>query len=363
MRVSIKDIAKAAGVSHSTVSRALSDNPLVAEATRSRIHKIAQDLGYTPDAIARGLVTQHTRTVGVIVTTIADPFAGELFRGIEAIAGPQGYRVFLGTSHADPDREVSLVRGLREWRVDGVIVAASRVGALYMPLLKEIGVPLVLINSQHEGPFIHSVAVDNYESAVRAVQHLIQLKHRVIGYLGGPADHASQRERLEGYQRALENAGISFDSSLVIAGNGRADSGTQATQLLARSPEMTALFCYNDMTAIGAMQALKKAGRHVPDDISIVGFDDIELASYMDPALTTVHQPKDQMGKMAMWMLIDLLNGKSVTNVTVTGKLVVRDSTRAAGSTSSKSQIHGEVSDESPGARCAMGSPSRLQGE
>ena len=327
MRVSIKDIAKAAGVSHSTVSRALSNNPLVAPATRGRIQQIAQELGYAPNAIARGLVTQQTRTIGVIVTTIADPFAGDLVRGIEEIAGNNNYRVILGTSHADPAREVNLVKSLREWQVDGVIVAASRVGALYMPLLKEIGVPLVLINSQQEGPFIHSVAVDNIQSAIRATQHLIRLKHRVIGFLGGPSDHASHGERLAGYQRALADANIPFDPALVVSGTGRIDSGELVTQFLTRSPIPTALFCYNDMTAIGALHALKRRGLRVPEDISIVGFDDIEYALYVDPPLTTIHQPKDEMGHLAMWMLLDLLVGKTVTNVTVTGKLIVRAST------------------------------------
>ncbi|MGE5264292.1 MAG: LacI family DNA-binding transcriptional regulator [Acidobacteriota bacterium] len=329
MRVSIKDIAKAAGVSHSTVSRALSDSPLVADETRGRIQRIARELGYTPNAIARAFVTQRTRTIGVIVTTIADPFAGEVVRGIEEIAADNNYRIFLGTSHSDPDREVNLVKGLREWRVDGVIVAASRVGALYLPLLKEIGVPLVLINNQHEGPFSHTVGVDNSQGAELATHHLISLGHRVIGYIGGPADHASHRDRLMGYQRALADANVPYDPSLVRSGTGRADSGEQVVQLLARSPVPTAISCYNDMTAIGALTALKRRGLRVPADISLVGFDDIEFTRYVDPPLTTIRQPKDEMGLLAMRMLMDLLDGKIVTNVMVPGELIVRESTRA----------------------------------
>ncbi len=327
MRVSIKDIAKAAGVSHSTVSRALSNNPLVAEATRSRIQKIAHDFGYTPNAIARGLVTQRTRTVGVIVTTLTDPFAGEIFRGIEEVAGDNDYRLFLGTSHADPVREVNLVKGLREWRVDGVIVASSRVGALYMPLLKEIGVPIVLINNQQEGPFVQSVGVDNIESAAVATRFLIQQGHRVIAYIEGPPEHSSSDDRLSGYQRALAQAQIPFDPTLVISGNGRFVSGEQVAQLLARSPVPTAIFCYNDLTAIGALRALKSRGLRVPQDISLVGFDDVEFASYVDPPLTTICQPKDEMGRLAMQMLIDLLQGKAVTNILVPGELILREST------------------------------------
>lgn len=347
MRVSIKDIAKAAGVSHSTVSRALASNPLIAPATQNRIKEIARQLGYAPNAIAQGLVTQRSRTIGVIVTTITDPFAGELLRGVEEVAGNNRYRVFLGTSHADPDREVNLVKGMREWSVDGVIVAASRVGALYLPLLREIGVPLVLINSQHKAPYIHSVGVDNVESTIRAVQHLVSYGHRVIGFLGGPPDHASHGERLAGYRLALADARIPFDPLLVVAGNGRAEGGDQVAQFLMRSPRPTAVVCYNDMTAIGALRALKDRGLGVPQDMSLVGFDDIEFASYVDPPLTTIHQPKDEMGRLAMWMLLDLLSGKTVENVIVTGKLVVRASTRALTPEISGFQNHEEVINES----------------
>jgi DNA-binding LacI/PurR family transcriptional regulator len=331
MKVSIKDIAKAAGVSHSTVSRALSDNPLIAEATRRRIQRIAQKMGYTPNAIARGLVTQRTHAIGVIVTTIEDPFIAEVVRGIEDVAGDHNYRVFLGTSHNDPAREVNLVKALREWRVDGVIVASSRVGALYQPLLKEIGAPIVLINNQNQqrGRYIHSISVDDTQGGELATRYLVEQGHRVIGYVSGPRDYAAERNRLDGYTRALAQAGIAFDPALVQQGNGRADGGEQVARLLPHLPALTAIFCYNDMTAIGALAALKRHSVRVPDDVSLVGYDDIPFAALVDPPLTTIHQPKDEMGRMAVRMLLDLLDGKRVENVIVPGKLVVRASTRA----------------------------------
>ncbi len=339
MRISIKDVAKAAGVSHSTVSRALSDNPVIAQATRSRIHRIAQKMGYAPNAIARGLVTRRTQAIGVIVTTIEDPFAAEVVRGIEEVAADHHYRVFLGTSHNDPVREVNFVRALREWRVAGVIVASSRVGALYQSLLKEIGAPIVLINNQKaqkarstprgsKSEVIHSVAVDDRNGGALATRHLIDLGHRVIAYLGGPRDHAASRSRLAGYRRALRQAGIAYDPSRVLFGSGRADAGELALEFFARSPAPTAIFCYNDMTAIGALSALKRRGLRVPDDVSLVGFDDIPFARYVDPPLTTIHQPKDEMGRLAMRMLLDLVDGNPVANVTVPGKLIERASTR-----------------------------------
>ncbi len=337
MRVSIKDVAKAAGVSHSTVSRALASNPLIAEPTRRRIQRVAQKMGYAPNAIARGLVTRRTQTIGVIVTTIEDPFIAEVVRGIEEVAADSGYRVFLGTSHNDSAREVGLVKALREWRVDGVIVASSRVGALYQPLLKEIGAPIVLINNQNrkspsrsKGDLgkIHSVVFDDAEGGELATRYLISQGHRVIAYLGGPSDYAANRNRLAGYRRALVAAHIPFDPALVCTGRGRVESGEQVNELFSPALSPTAIFCYNDMTAIGALAALKRRGLRVPDDLSVVGFDDIPFAGYIDPPLTTIHQPKDEMGRLAMRMLLDLLDEKKVANVLVPGKLTVRESTR-----------------------------------
>ncbi len=326
MKVSIKDVAKAAGVSHSTVSRALADNPLIAEKTRARIQRLAQKMGYSPNAIARGLVTQRTHAIGVIVTSIADPFVSEVVRGIEEIAGNHRYRVFLGTSHDEPNRELNLVKALREWRVDGVIVAASRVGSLYKPMLKEIGVPIVLINNQHEGTYLHSVAVDDVQGALLATRHLIEQGHRVIGHILGPQKHVSSANRLAGYRRALTQAKIKFESSLVVQGNGRAEGGARVIDFLNLSPRPTAIFCYNDMTAIGAIAALKRQGVRVPDAMSLVGFDDIPFAAYVDPPLTTIRQPKDEMGRTAMTMLLDLINNRHVDNVIIQGELIARES-------------------------------------
>lgn len=335
MRVSIKDIAKAAGVSHSTVSRALSNSLLIPESTRRRIERLARKMGYAPNAMARGLVTRRTKTIGVIVTYIDDPFVAEVVRGIEEIAADSGYRVFLGTSHNDPARELSLVRALREWSVEGVIVASSRVGALYQPLLTEIGAPIVLINNQNrssrprlgaDSGEIHSVIFDDVQGGELATHYLISQGHRVIAYLGGPSNYAENRKRLSGYRRALASAKIPFDPSLVSAGNGRIDSGQLAKALVALPAGPTALFCYNDMAAIGALSALRQAGLRVPEDLSIVGFDDISFARYVDPPLTTVHQPKEEMGRIAMHMLLELLEQKNVANVVVPGKLIVRES-------------------------------------
>jgi DNA-binding LacI/PurR family transcriptional regulator len=328
MKVSIKDIAKVARVSHSTVSRALANSPLIPDETRRRIQRIAQRKGYSPNAIARGLVTQRTQAIGVVVTSIEDPFVAQIVRGIEEVAGNHGYRVFLATSHNDPARELSVVTALREWRVDGVIVAASRVGSLYGPHLQRIGVPIVLINNQHPGTFIHTIAVDDAQGAKLATNHLISLGHRVIGHVRGPANHRASQNRLAGYRSALKQAGIAFDPTLVASANGLADGGEQILQLLSHAPRPTAVFCYNDMTAIGALAVLKPNNVRVPDDISLVGFDDIPFATYVDPPLTTIRQPMMDMGQRAMHMALTLMNETKlqVQNLVISGELVVRAS-------------------------------------
>src|ERR1700676_465434 len=212
---SIKDIARLAQVSHSTVSRALQGSPLVNTKTAEKIRGIARDTGYRASAVARGLVTRKTRTIGIVVTTIADPFVAEVISGIEQSANDSGYSVFLAESNADPERETNVVRSFAERRVDGIIVTASRVGALYLPLLSEMMVPIVLVNNQHPGAFVHSVMIENVEGSLAAARHLIAFGHRRIAYLGDQLGYQSDTERFAGYRQALEEAGIPFLPELV----------------------------------------------------------------------------------------------------------------------------------------------------
>ena len=335
MRVSIKDIAKAAGVSHSTVSRALSDSPLITAETKAQIRRLAREMEYTPDARARSLVMGETRTVGIVVTTIADPFMAPVVQGIESAAYENGYSVILASANSDPTREIAAVEMLRGKRVDGVIVTASRVGALYQDHLGQIGVPVVLLNnhSEQSGRYLYTVTVDNQHGAHLATQHLIELGHRRIGYISGPASHSSNTGRMEGYRRALTQAGIPFASELVAPGDGKMEAGVQALPALMNLTERpTALFCYNDMTAIGVLRAARQLALDVPRDLSIVGFDDISFASFVNPPLTTVAQPQFEMGQQAMQMLLTRMSKSAqapISDVVIKGKLIVRESTRA----------------------------------
>ncbi|MEE8389304.1 MAG: LacI family DNA-binding transcriptional regulator [Anaerolineae bacterium] len=333
MRISIRDVAKAAGVSHSTVSRALSDSPLVKVETKARIQRLAREMGYFPDAIARSLVTQQTHTVGIVVTTITDPFVAEVVRGIEDTAQENGYSVILAGSAAEPERELAAVEMLRAKRVDSLIVTSSRIGALYLEHLERIGVPVVLINNHNaqSGRYTFSVSVDNRHGGYLAVAHLIERGRRRIGYITGPADHSDDAERLAGYRQALGEAGIPFDPAMVVPGNGRLDGGEQALRALANLSELpTAVFCYNDMTAIGLISAARQAGISVPESLAVVGFDDIPMAAHVYPPLTTVAQPQRDMGRQAMNMALALMTADDSTapfsDVVVQGRLVVRES-------------------------------------
>ena len=327
--VSIKDVARVAHVSHPTVSRALRKSPLVNPETAERIRQIADTMGYRANAVARGLVTQKTWTIGAVVTTIADPFIGEVVSGVEELANDKGYSVILANCNADPERELRVVRLFQERRVDGILVLSSRVGALYMPLLSELKVPIVLINSHHPDQFAHSVMIDNLGGTVAAVNHLIRLGHRRIAYVGDQYGLQSDTERFAGYRQALMLADYPFVPELVVHANGKADGSAPAmSRLLALESPPTAVFCYNDATAIGALRALRVHGLRVPEHVSVVGFDDLALASYTEPPLTTVRQPKQQMGRMAVEILCNLLAGaQEQTQIKVPGELIIREST------------------------------------
>lgn len=334
MAVSIKDIARLAGVSHSTVSRALRNSPLIPERTARRIQQIAREHGYSASAVARSLVTRKTQIIGVVVTSIADPFNGEVVQGIEETANQSGYSVILATSQADPDREIAVVRSFQERRVDGILVASSRVGSLYMPLLGEMQIPIVLLNNQSPGTFAHSVTIDNVDGACQATKHLIQLGHQRIAYIGDCFGLQSDVERLKGYRKALTQAGLPFSEELIARGDGKSGGARKAATSLieantASDQPPTAIFCYNDMSALGVMEHAEAVGLRIPHDLSLVGFDDLFFASQLRPPLTTVRQPKKEIGRLAMQRLHALLCGEQPENMTmIKGELIVRGSTQ-----------------------------------
>ena len=287
-------------------------------------------MGYRPSAVARSLVTRRSQTLGVIVTSIADPFNGEVVRAIEEAAYRNGYSVLLANSQTDPDRIVTVIRSFQERRVEGILVTASLLSSLYVPLIAETKVPIVLVNNTSE--LAHSVVIDNEAAAHEAAKHLIELGHRRIAFLGDRRGLQSNLERFAGYQRALVQAGIPFQPELLVHGDGRPKAASQAMKRLLRGLEKpTAVLCYNDMSALGALHAAAAAKIAVPRDVSVVGFDDLCFARYLAPPLTTIRQPKRRMGRAATQLLFDLLAGKTVERtLTIKGELIVRSSTAPA---------------------------------
>ena len=334
-RVSIKDIARVAGVSYSTVSRALNNNPLISQEVRSRVQALAQSMGYSPNALAQGLLSRRTHSIGVIITTVSDRFFVDVLRGVEEVAKDADIGVLLAISNNDPDQEIKIIENFNRRRVDGVIVAASRLDNDYANRLEEIHIPIVVVNNQSERDYqnLYSICVDDYAGGRLAMRHLLDLGHRKIGYLGMGNRPASNHRRQQAFLDALKEEKIKPPASWMqidqtmtagdLAGDIRAGQ-TYAPELVEAG--LTALFCYCDTVAIGAMMACRQMNIAVPAQISIVGFDDNDLCEIVYPPLTTIRQPKYEMGRTAMHMLLAGITKEPVEEHIVQPTLVIRGS-------------------------------------
>ncbi|TCO68655.1 LacI family DNA-binding transcriptional regulator [Caldanaerobacter subterraneus] len=332
MAVTIKDIARLANVSVTTVSRVINNKPEgVSEETRQKILKLVKELGYQPNAIARGLVTKKTKTIGLIIPDISNPFFPDIARGVEDSAHIYGYNVFLCNTDDNLEKESEYIRALKEKYVDGIIFTSS-VPSDYQHIMELVrdGVPIVMMDRRMESEEIYGVFIDNYEGGYLATKHLIDLGHRKIGCITGPLKVKNARERLEGYKRALLDNGIEVDERLIFEGDYKINSGIIGTEkLLNDNKDITAIFACNDLMAYGAYKTIRSYGYKIPDDISVVGFDDILLSQIMEPQLTTIRQPAYDMGLTAARMLIKLIEGKKVSKKIIIFKpqLVIRQST------------------------------------
>lgn len=329
-RVTIDDVAKLAGVSYQTVSRVINDKPDVSAATRQRIQNIIAETGYRPSHIARSLATARTATIGLVVPDISNPFFSAIARGVEQVAAAQGYTVLLCSTGEDASRELDVLHMLDERYVDGVIVCGLREeDALLQQALSPFRA-VVLVNRRLAGETIPAIMVDDVLGGYVATQHLLQLGHTAVGFMAGPTTSYSGAKRRQGYNQALAEAGIVRQDGWIqhciptVAGGEAA-----ARQLLASHPELSALFCYNDLVAVGAMRHCMTAGWRVPEEIAIVGFDDIMLAGLISPALTTCHVPRVEMGSQAVSMLFDCMKDDpgACQEIVVDPELVVRAST------------------------------------
>jgi LacI family transcriptional regulator len=306
----IVDVARLAGVSTATVSRVLSGTGAARPATRERVLAAVRDLDYAPSAVARALKRRETRTIGLLVTDIANPFFPQVVRAVEDEAHARGYGVVLGNAADDPERELAYLDLLLGRRVDGLIVASARATARHAARLARVPMPVVLVNSDAaEAAALPGIATDHRRGAQLGAEHLVGLGHRRIAYVGVPAHLATaSAERIAGVHDALVAAGLDRNDLVVVEGDGRVDGAERAiAPLLGRPDRPTGVLGFNDLAAIGVLRAARAAGLRVPDDVSVVGFDDIEPASWTDPPLTTVRQPTDALGRWAVTRIADAL--------------------------------------------------------
>jgi LacI family transcriptional regulator len=326
----ITDVARKAGVSTSTVSHVINETRYVSDEVKQRVRTAMKDLNYQPNVIARSLRTRETQTVGVVVSDITNPFFTSIVRAIEDEVLKQGYNIILCDTDEKPEREQVYLRLLMGRRVDGLIVAPSSGNADLLQLAIESGYPTVLLDRSIPGLDADVVLSDNEGGAFDAVSYLIGIGHRRIGIIAGRLEVSTGADRMAGYVRAIKAHGIPVDESLIEVAQFKREIAYEKTrEMLARSEPPTALFvCNNAMTA-GAMAAIKAAGKKVPKDISVVGFDDSEWAALMDPPLTVVAQPIVELGTRAAQLLMRRISGgrvKTPRAIVLKPELIVRGS-------------------------------------
>ncbi len=328
--VTIKDIAKAAGVSPSTVSRALNDSPLIRESTKERIKRLAAELGYERNELARSLVKGRTRALGLLVPDITNPFFAEITKGVEDAARSRGYGVILCNTGDDPQRELDYGLLLRRKRVDGQIITSVALEDPFLPQLARTRTPFVLvsrISARVDAPY---VIVDDEKGAELAAEHLLRLGHRKIACISGPEDVVPGKVRAEAFVRYLGFHGVKVPRTWVRHTEFTWDGGERvAAEILGKRRRPTAIFAANDLIALGVLVAAHKRGIPVPEELSVIGFDDIAYASLPLIELTTVAQPAYEMGYMAAEWLMDILEGKRRRKLQkrVRPKLIARKTT------------------------------------
>lgn len=329
--VTIQDVAEAAGVSVSTVSRVLNDKDDVAPETYEKVQKVIEDLSYTSSLAAKSMRSRRTNVIGLIMPDVEDPFSIQVMKGINRAIAELGYDLVVYTGgdikkNSSADREQRYVSLLNGSITDGVIVVTPAATTF------STASPVVVVDPNNVSPDCPAVIATNRAGALAAMEYLISLGHRRIGFIGGRPELQSAVQRLQGYKDGLRQASIALDPELIQAGDYSMKTGMICAQkLLNLSDPPTAIFAANDQSAFGVIKAAQEAGLRVPDDLSVVGFDNIPEAAYINPGLTTVDQFIDKMGHVATEMLIDLMQGNSLDSslYEVPTQLIIRDSCRA----------------------------------
>ena len=329
MSVTIREVARAASVSVATVSRVLNGKGPVREETQRRIRAVVDRLNYFPHGAALSLITRKTNTLGVLLPDVHGEFFSELIRGIDSCARERGYHLLVSGSHSDRAEIEAVLRATRG-RVDGLIVMSPEVDTQTLKTNPTEGVPIVLVNGVGDGRLFDSIHIDNYGGARAMVNHLISLGHRRIAHLAGPAGNRDASERLRGYREAMRSLSGRRSRELEMAGDFREEAGYQAgRRLLASKNPPTAVFAANDAMAIGLLASFQESNVRVPEDVAVAGFDDIPIARFATPPLSTVQVPIAELGARATRLLLQALAGsgrRARRHETLPTTLVVRDS-------------------------------------
>jgi LacI family transcriptional regulator len=311
MPVTIKDIARQSGVNISTVSRALNDAYGVHQETRRHVLAVAARLNYRPNRVARGLATGRSHTLALIVSDIRNPFFAEVARGAEDAARAGGCDLVLCNSDLDPGKQMEYVASLLEKQVDGILMnSVTDLNRKQQDQLAASGVPIVLLNRSAASKSFSTVCADNEAGGVLAAQYLLRLGHQNIAHLTGPRRHGNMTDRARGFLRVLKATNPPRRLTVLHGENSFLGGYTLAKKLLLQQPEVSAIFAANDLIAFGAIRAMLELGRRVPEDISLIGFDNVDLAGVVHPPLTTIHQPKYEMGRAAVETLLRLARNK-----------------------------------------------------
>jgi DNA-binding LacI/PurR family transcriptional regulator len=330
-RVTLIDVAKKAGVSASTVSRALKNDPRISEIVTEKVKRIAVEMGYIPNITARSLKTGHTNIIGLLVRDISDEWSAAVIPAIEHECSKHNLALLLSNADSDPQRERYYLEVFQQRNAEGVIILTpvSSNQIEYLPYARSV--PMVLVDTFLDQPLINTITVDHELGSYMSTNHLLELGHREIVFISGPLEIAPSRKYKEGFNRALrENQinekGAIFRAEKIID----VDHGYRAMQEVLRwNPNLTAVATGSDLMAAGAMKAIKDYGLNIPEDISIVGYDDIPLSNFLDPALTTIRQDRGVLGELAVEILLDLISGNAdqVRQITIPPEIILREST------------------------------------
>jgi LacI family transcriptional regulator len=329
MSLTIKDIANHANVSVSTVSRVLNGKPDVKPETQRKIAEVIEEFGFSPSTVARGLVLRHSHVIGFVVPDIMNPSFPELARGIVAQAKTHGYSVMFFDTNHDSNMEKQSVRLLRSRQVDGIILSFDQANKDELERLKAERFPVVQIYRKSASSAISTIAIDNVGSGYNATRYLLELGHRRIGHISTGSTTQSGHERLDGYSAALKEAGISFDEDLVRFGENSVASGAACMEaFLKMADRPSAIFACHDVMAVGAYEAIYNAGLRIPEDVSVVGHDNLEMSRIVRPKLTTVDTRKDQLGRAGVDLLMEEMKATGPQNkeIVFPTELIVRGS-------------------------------------